>query len=72
MHEDEQKQNAPPPVLDKRLTGSREIDTPLQEVLNYIFHDYLNTWYGEVSDDPDFIFNVQKSTQETIVHLVNR
>ncbi|GAV08693.1 hypothetical protein RvY_18350 [Ramazzottius varieornatus] len=34
------------PKLDKRLTGCSQVDEQLQDILSYIFRDYILSWYS--------------------------
>jgi len=39
---------------DLRITGAIKVDAPLNDIINYLFRDYIYTWYDEISDDPEF------------------
>ncbi|GFS51622.1 sorting nexin-13 [Nephila pilipes] len=43
------------PKLDKRLTGSNEIDYQLREILSNILRDFIQSWYKDVSSNAEFV-----------------
>lgn len=43
-----------PEFGDARITGSHKVDAPLNEIINFIFRDYVHSWYAELSLDPEF------------------
>ncbi|XP_054724654.1 sorting nexin-13-like [Uloborus diversus] len=57
---------------DQRLTGSSMIDDPLQEVLNFAFRDYINTWYSHLSTDEEFLLCLKELVRKVIVAFSNR
>ncbi|GIY85125.1 sorting nexin-13 [Caerostris darwini] len=58
--------------LDKRLTGSSIIDDPLQEVLHYVFRDYIRTWYRSISYDEEFLLSLKDLVRKAIVAFSGR
>ena len=58
--------------LDKRLTGSSIIDDALQDILQYILRDYIENWYGNITNDVEFLFDVRQSIQQITVNISNR
>ncbi|GIY68369.1 sorting nexin-13 [Caerostris extrusa] len=58
--------------LDKRLTGSSIIDDPLQEVLHYVFRDYIRTWYRSISYDEEFLLSLKDLVRKVIVAFSGR
>lgn len=65
------RSNDPVMKLDRRLTGAKLIDEPLQQVLDLLFRDYIETWYSEISKDPEFLVLLRSSIQKTIVSFSN-
>lgn len=57
---------------DRRLTGASIIDEQLQEILQYTFRDYVQTWYGEISDDTGFLNDLREAAQNVIIAFSNR
>ena len=55
-----------------RLTGSAIIDETLHEMIDIIMRDYIHSWYDCISDDDEFIHELRKTIQETIVNLSSR
>jgi len=58
--------------LDMRLSGSAIIDEILHEMIDYILRDYIHHWYDHISDDDQFIYELRKTIQETLVNLSSR
>lgn len=58
--------------LDKRLTGAQAVDETLQEVLNLLLRDYLESWYNKVSSNPEFPYEVRKTIQKLAVNFSGR
>ncbi|XP_055354192.1 LOW QUALITY PROTEIN: sorting nexin-13-like [Paramacrobiotus metropolitanus] len=57
-----------PPKLDRRLTGSSAVDEQLQELLNFIFRDYLLAWYKMFfKNDEEFPFLLRSELHNFIV-----
>ncbi|CAF1464793.1 unnamed protein product, partial [Didymodactylos carnosus] len=55
------------------LTGSRVIDEPLYELIDYFVRDYIEIWYKtQISSDEDFIKDVRNGIYTTIQHLSDR
>lgn len=58
---------------DRRVTGSDVIDSSLQEIFGYIIRDYVQPWYGLISNDSDFLESgVRKSAQTLAINISNR
>lgn len=57
---------------DKRLTGASAIDEPLQEVLQYTLRDYVQPWYGILSDDDNVLNDLRETAQNVIIAFSNR
>ncbi|XP_042894783.1 sorting nexin-13 isoform X3 [Parasteatoda tepidariorum] len=43
------------PKVDQRLTGSKEIDDQLRQILSNIVRDFIQTWYQEISLNEEFL-----------------
>ncbi|XP_065579321.1 sorting nexin-13-like [Artemia franciscana] len=50
------------------LTGHKEIDDQLQEIIIFILRDYVTSWYALISDHPEFIQET-KSLLERVVSI---
>ncbi|XP_067942910.1 sorting nexin-13-like [Watersipora subatra] len=57
---------------DNRLTGASNIDEQLQEVIKYIFRDYIDVWYREVSTDSSFPHELRKVLNSAIANFASR
>ena len=58
---------------DKRMTGSTVIDDVLQEVSDYIYRDYVHSWYKRISDDEKrFQYDIRKTVQRVRAPGLNR
>ncbi|GLV38789.1 snazarus [Carabus blaptoides fortunei] len=58
---------------DRRVTGSDVIDSSLQEIFGYIIRDYIQPWYGLISNDSEFLESgVRKSAQTLAINISNR
>lgn len=64
--------NAKETKLDHRLTGASKIDEQLQEVLKYVFRDYIEIWYREISDDNAFLLELRKTFNSAISNFASR
>lgn len=53
--------------LDKRLTGASVIDDVLQEIIEFIFRDYIHSWYTDVSSDTHFPLELRETLRAAIV-----
>merc|ERR1712142_1273361 len=53
---------------DHRMSGSNVIDDVLHEVLDYIYRDYIYSWYKRISDDDEeFKHNIRHTLQQVII-----
>lgn len=59
-------------TLDRRLTGANNIDEQLQEILDYVFRDYIEVWYKEITDDRQFLFELRKVFNRAISNFASR
>ncbi|XP_012227771.1 sorting nexin-13-like isoform X2 [Linepithema humile] len=59
-------------TLDTRITGSRIIDESLQEILEFTLRDYVQPWYGNISDDKDFTCSVRDTAQKIAINVANQ
>ncbi|XP_034946039.1 sorting nexin-13-like [Chelonus insularis] len=59
-------------TLDKRVTGSHIIDESLQEILDFIMRDYVEPWYGVLTDDEEFTKSVRDTAQKIAINIANR
>ncbi|XP_064647759.1 sorting nexin-13-like isoform X2 [Lineus longissimus] len=57
---------------DKRLTGANIIDEVLQEVLFYLFRDYIKSWYRKISDHESFPHDIRLTMQRVIIAFSER
>ncbi|XP_074658883.1 sorting nexin-13-like [Tubulanus polymorphus] len=57
---------------DKRLTGANMIDEVLQDVLQYAFRDFINSWYRRISENEIFLNEVRQTTQQIVVAFAER
>lgn len=58
--------------LDKRLTGASNIDEQLQEILDFVFRDYIEIWYKEITDDTQFMLELRKVFNRAISNFASR
>ena len=58
--------------LDMRLSGSVIIDEIIHEMIDYVIRDYVHSWYDFISEDDEFIHELRKVMQETLVNLSSR
>lgn len=58
--------------IDRRLTGANNIDEQLQEMLDYVFRDYIEVWYKEITDDRHFIVELRKVFNCAISNFASR
>ncbi|XP_071812526.1 sorting nexin-13-like [Apostichopus japonicus] len=63
-----------PPRLkcDKRLTGASIIDEQLQEIIRLTMRDYAHPWYYEISNNKQFLHEIQQTAQNVIITFANR
>jgi len=66
------KQKKDPVKVDKRLTGASNIDEQLQEILDLVFRDYVQTWYSKISNDPSFPTELRKVFNVVITNFASR
>ncbi|XP_011499645.1 PREDICTED: sorting nexin-13-like [Ceratosolen solmsi marchali] len=59
-------------TLDKRVTGSHIIDESLQEILDFVLRDYVEPWYGALTDDEEFTKSVRDTAQKIAINIANR
>ncbi|XP_043686176.1 sorting nexin-13-like isoform X1 [Vespula pensylvanica] len=59
-------------TLDRRITGSRIIDESLQEILDFIIRDYVQSWYSSITDDKEFLYSVRNNAQKIAINIANR
>lgn len=52
-----------------KFTDSPEINSCLQDILNYATHDYIDTWYSTFSSDATFSKSIKQVACETISRL---
>ncbi|KAG8224739.1 hypothetical protein J437_LFUL005308, partial [Ladona fulva] len=57
---------------DKRLTGSTVIDDSLQEILAYVFRDYIYPWYERISPNEEFPKEVRQVARTLVVEFASR
>ncbi|ELT94954.1 hypothetical protein CAPTEDRAFT_222037 [Capitella teleta] len=58
--------------MDKRMTGSSIIDDVLQEVLDYTYRDYINSWYKKISDDEQFRYDIRMMLHRVVIAFSER
>ena len=58
--------------LDHRLTGASNIDEQLQDVLKYVFRDYIEIWHKEISEDGEFLVELRKIFNTAISNFASR
>ncbi|KAF7987405.1 hypothetical protein HCN44_003167 [Aphidius gifuensis] len=58
--------------LDKRVTGSHIIDESLQEILDFIIRDFIESWYNDLTNDDEFIKSVRDTAQKIAINIANR
>lgn len=61
------KNTQPVPKVDKRLTGSKEIDEVLIDVLDKAFRDYIEVWYKTISDHQGFHYDIRLTIQKAVI-----
>ncbi|XP_047739096.1 sorting nexin-13 [Hyalella azteca] len=59
-------------IQDRRITGSPVIDEQIQQVLSYIFRDFIYPWYGRLSSSPGFTNQLHHSLHQCLLVLANR
>ncbi|XP_024944002.1 sorting nexin-13 isoform X2 [Cephus cinctus] len=57
---------------DRRVTGSHIIDESLQEILDFVLRDYIEPWYGSLTDDEEFTKSVRDTAQKIAINIANR
>lgn len=69
-----EKLKCDPPRLkcDKRLTGANIIDEQLQEIIRLTMRDYVHPWYYEISNNKQFLHEIQQTAQNLIITVANR
>jgi hypothetical protein len=67
-----EKSREPRDKLDMRLSGSAIIDEIIHEMIDFVIRDYVHSWYDYVSPDDEFIHQLRKAMQETLVNLSSR
>lgn len=58
--------------IEKRMTNSSVIDDVLQEILDYIYRDYIHSWYHKVSEDQHFHYEIRNTFQKVIIAFAER
>ncbi|XP_071451053.1 sorting nexin-13-like [Hetaerina americana] len=58
--------------VDKRLTGSTVIDDSLQEILAYVFRDYIYPWYERISPNEEFPKEIRQVARTVVVEFASR
>ncbi|XP_065840378.1 LOW QUALITY PROTEIN: sorting nexin-13-like [Oscarella lobularis] len=59
--------------MDKRLTGAKIIDQPMQEIINLAFRDCIEWWYYSlIGRNPVFLHELRQVTQSVIIAFGNR
>ncbi|XP_043466111.1 sorting nexin-13-like [Leptopilina heterotoma] len=57
---------------DRRITGSRIIDESLQEILDFVLRDYVESWYSNFTNDQEFLHSVRDTAQKIMINVSNR
>ncbi|XP_046396118.1 sorting nexin-13-like [Ischnura elegans] len=58
--------------VDRRLTGSTVIDDSLQEILAYVFRDYIYPWYERISPNEEFPKEIRQVARTVVVEFASR
>eukprot|EP00118_Oscarella_pearsei_P015128 m.134307 g.134307 ORF g.134307 m.134307 type:complete len:917 (+) comp38138_c0_seq2:45-2795(+) len=59
--------------MDKRLTGAKIIDQPLQEIIDLTFRDCIEWWYYSlIGRSPVFLHELRQVSQRIIIAFSNR
>lgn len=56
----------------ERMTGSREIDEILRTILDYIYRDFIESWYKQLTNDKEFTEGSRKAIEKIIANVSKR
>ena len=56
----------------EKLTGNKEIDKVLHTLLDYVFRDFIESWYNHISRNQDFTNDTRKTIEKAIGGLTAR
>lgn len=54
------------------ITGNKEIDELLRNILDYIFRDFIDSWYKQLTNDKDFTNESRKVIERAIASISRR
>eukprot|EP00122_Pirum_gemmata_P002024 Pgem_evm1s1831 len=55
--------------VDKRVTGSKEVDEELNLVIEHVINDFVLSWYQQISENDEFPFEVRQIIQSILIKL---
>jgi hypothetical protein len=55
-----------------RILSNAEMDSVVQEMLEYVSRDFVSSWYSSISDNPDFIYQVDMALHHAVSELITR
>ena len=44
----------------------------LQDILDFVMRDFVESWYCSFTDDKDFLFSVRDTAQNIMINVSNR
>lgn len=66
------KQNDSKKSKSRVISGNSEIDSVIHRFLDYIFRDFIDGWYTQISDNNDFKINARNIIEECLINLIKR
>lgn len=61
-----------PKLSSRRISGNSEIDTVIHRILDYIFRDFINTWFTQITENNDFQTDTRHVIEECLKNLIKR
>jgi hypothetical protein len=55
-----------------KLIANKEIDQVVKDILQYVCRDYVSSWYSSISDNPEFLYQIEYALQFATNELVSR
>lgn len=69
---DESKASKNSFIKHDSMTGSNEIDQVLHKILDYVFRDFIDSWYKQLSTNKDFTNETRKTIEKVIANISQR
>jgi sorting nexin-13 len=58
--------------VNRALSGNPDIDSVIHRILDYIFRDFIESWYNQVSENKDFKTETRTLTEECLINFIKR